>query len=210
MQTGSHNFIFAYLLKKQAKKLIRLAVDGSVLDVGAGSAPYLALMREHSNSVTTLDLKPGSNIQADFTKWHGTQIYDTITAFQVLEHVLDPELFMLNARFHLKEHGKMIVTVPFMWREHEEPLDFHRWTRYGLAELAKKHGFDIRLLEPSTGFCLAIALQINYYLLRLPLARFWLAPFFAMNQIVAYGLDLLDVKYKYRYTAGWSVILEKQ
>lgn len=210
MQTGSHNFLFAWLLKQQAKKLIRLAVDGNVLDVGSGTKPYLDEMLKQAESVTHLDLKPGADIQADFTKWRGTQVYDTITAFQVLEHVTDPDLFMLNASIHLENRGKMIVTVPFMWREHEEPLDFHRWTRYGLAELADKHGFEVRLLEPSTGFWLAIALQINYYLLRLPLARFWLAPFFVMHQIVAYGLDLLDVKYRHRYTAGWSMILEKR
>lgn len=210
MQTGSHNFLFAWLLKKQASKLIRLAADGNVLDVGAGTKPYLNEMLKQESRVTTLDLKPGADIQADFTKWKGTQIYDTITAFQVLEHVSDPDLFMLNARIHLKEHGKMIITVPFMWREHEEPLDFHRWTRYGLLELAKEHGFEVRLLEPSTGFWLAIVLQINYYLLRLPLAKYWLAPVFAINQLLAYALDQLDFKYKHRYTAGWSMILEKQ
>jgi hypothetical protein len=35
------------------------------------------------------------------------------------------------------------LTVPFVWDEHEQPYDYARYSSFGLAHLARKHGFEV-------------------------------------------------------------------
>ena len=37
----------------------------------------------------------------------------------------------------------MLITVPFLWKEHEKPYDFQRYTSFGLKNLFIKNGFEI-------------------------------------------------------------------
>lgn len=38
----------------------------------------------------------------------------------------------------LKENGEMLITVPFVWNEHEIPYDFGRYTSFGIIDLLQK------------------------------------------------------------------------
>lgn len=38
--------------------------------------------------------------------------YDVITAFDILEHTLDPSLFINNAKKHLKKNGLLVISTP--------------------------------------------------------------------------------------------------
>lgn len=37
----------------------------------------------------------------------------------------------------------LLITVPFVWDEHEQPHDFARYTSFGLRHLLEKSGFEI-------------------------------------------------------------------
>lgn len=45
----------------------------------------------------------------------------------------------------LRPGGRLILTAPQSWREHEEPNDYFRFTRFGLRHLCKHAG-----LRPQT------------------------------------------------------------
>ncbi len=49
----------------------------------------------------------------------------------------------------LKPGGKLILTVPFLGRLHEEPFDYYRYTRYGLRHLLEKGGFEVVEIVPT-------------------------------------------------------------
>ena len=60
--------------------------------------------------------------------------------------------------------GKLIITVPFVWDEHEQPYDFARYSSYGLEYLLKNNGFEIEILEKSTPNIGVIFQLLNGYL----------------------------------------------
>jgi SAM-dependent methyltransferase len=61
----------------------------------------------------------------------------------VLEHVFNPDDFLNEVNRVLKPSGKLLLTVPFVWDEHEQPYDYARYSSFGLRSLLEKHGFSI-------------------------------------------------------------------
>jgi hypothetical protein len=43
----------------------------------------------------------------------------------------------------LRPGGQLLLTVPFVWDEHEQPYDYARYSSFGLASLLQRHGFAI-------------------------------------------------------------------
>lgn len=75
-------------------------------------------------------------------KWH------TIISTSTLEHTDDPLTFMRATSKLLAEGGLLVLTAPFCWHEHGDWQDDHwRFTRGGLALLAKRAGLNILELE---------------------------------------------------------------
>jgi SAM-dependent methyltransferase len=64
---------------------------------------------------------------------------------QVLEHVFQPDPFLAEVYRVLAPGGSLLLTVPFVWDEHEQPYDYARYSSFGLRHLARKHGFEVRL-----------------------------------------------------------------
>lgn len=64
---------------------------------------------------------------------------DGVICTQVLEHVANPESLISEIERVLKPGGKLILTVPFLWQQHEKPYDFTRFTSFGLRRLLEPH-----------------------------------------------------------------------
>lgn len=54
--------------------------------------------------------------------------YDNIICFNTLEHVLDERALLAEAFRVLKDDGRFVITVPFLFRRHGNYGDFHRHT----------------------------------------------------------------------------------
>ena len=52
-----------------------------------------------------------------------------------------------------------------MWQEHEEPYDFFRFTRSGIAELLKQTGFEVDRIIKDTGAIETLAVTLNVYII---------------------------------------------
>ena len=82
--------------------------------------------------------------------------YDYIIIFNVLEHLLDPNLALRNLSKICKKNGKIIGSTPFLFRVHGAPKDYSRFTKDHLIELLKSSNFkDIEIIELGTGPFLA-------------------------------------------------------
>lgn len=142
-----------------AKEITRHApqLTGKVLDFGCGSGPYKGLL---TNSESYLGLEydtPENRLhkQADIF-YDGVAIplesesIDGILSTQTLEHVPNPDQILGEWFRVLRPGGKLLLTVPCMWPEHEAPYDFQRYTSYGLSRILEAHGFEtlehVRLL----------------------------------------------------------------
>lgn len=132
--------------------------NARILDVGCGLKPYRDLFA--SGSYTGIDIQGGGH--SDATK-HADAYYDgenipfpdasfeAVICTQVYEHAKDPEKLAREISRVLAPTGRVIVTMPFIYPEHEIPYDFHRFTRYEHMRLMEKIGLESAEIRKSTG-----------------------------------------------------------
>ena len=122
-------------------------ITGRTLDVGCGQKPYRYLFA--STEYVGLELDTPANRQYKRAEFYydGTTFpfdagaFDSVVCNQVLEHVPDPHGFMTEIRRVLKPNGALLLTVPFVWDEHEQPHDYTRYSSFGLTHLLQQCGF---------------------------------------------------------------------
>lgn len=68
---------------------------------------------------------------------------DTILLLDVLEHLPDSEVAVSEMVRVLRIDGCLILQVPFLYPLHDVPLDFQRWTHFGLRKMMSEHGLAI-------------------------------------------------------------------
>lgn len=75
---------------------------------------------------------------------------DVVTLLDVLEHLRDPARAVAEAGRALRDGGKCLVHVPFLYPLHDEPHDYRRWTCHGLRALFSSAGFAVREISGTT------------------------------------------------------------
>ena len=85
---------------------------------------------------------------------------------QVLEHVEDELLFLREINRVLKKNGKLLLTVPFIWPEHEQPYDFRRYTSFGITKILNQNGFTVDTLIKSHNSISLIFQLFNTFLFK--------------------------------------------
>jgi SAM-dependent methyltransferase len=147
-------FVNPFFLTRRAlaRAMRRLAsrVRGRVLDVGCGQKPYMEMFNVSAYIGVEIDTPENrlKNRQADHF-YDGRHLpfkdgeFDTVVCNQVLEHVFEPEEFLAELSRVLRGGGALVLTVPFVWDEHEQPFDYARYSSFGLRHLLAKHGFEV-------------------------------------------------------------------
>lgn len=124
-------------------------LTGDVLDVGCGNKPYRDRIGARSYVGLDIDSPFTRQVgQADLFYDGGTfpiadASFDAVLCSQVLEHVFNPEAFLGEIRRVLRPGGRLLLAVPFLWDEHEQPRDFGRYSSFGLRALLERSGFEV-------------------------------------------------------------------
>lgn len=179
-----------------------LPYRGRVVDMGCGTAPYKKLILSKALEYVGVDWPSSLHNTSQVDVFANlaqplpldSESADTITAFQVLEHIAEPEIFLRECHRILRPGGQMFITVPFMWQVHESPHDYYRFTRYGLEYLFGKAGFLHTSVHANTGAWQTLALKFSYQTAKYAHGA-WkpiLAATWCMAQRVAPTLDRLD------------------
>jgi len=146
--------IYKKLLKKIFVTSRELLVRKSLLDnipynykkvlvIGAGEDPYRFLLSGSSVHIC-LDVENNegtTNVVGDAHDLPFVNGYfDVVVLIEVLEHLHDPKLCIQEVLRVLDNHGTLILSVPFMFHQHNHPSDFQRFTELGLRRLLKEFG----------------------------------------------------------------------
>lgn len=152
-----------------------LALNGRLLDVGCGTKPYQELFDVDIyvgldiNNESSKTLGMADYLYDGTTFPHQNEEFDSVLCNQVLEHVFNPVEFICEIRRVLKPKGRLLLTVPFVWEEHEQPFDYARYSSFGLQELLKAQGFKI-IEQQKIGTAVSTIFQlINAYLYKITL-----------------------------------------
>jgi SAM-dependent methyltransferase len=140
--------------------------DAMVLDAGSGNAPYRELF-SHANYESAdfqkIDKKYApSTYVCDLTSIPVEDCrFDAVIFNQVMEHLPEPKLALVELYRVLKPGGKMIYSGPLFYEEHEQPYDFYRYTQFGLRYLLGSAGFVIERIDWLEGYFGTVGYQLN-------------------------------------------------
>lgn len=132
---------------------------GRLADLGCGNAPlagaYAPLVDDYvwadwPNSLHQI-FQLDEDIDLNGTLPFGERSFDTLLLTDVLEHIAEPDRLLAQLARILKPGGHLIVGVPFLYQIHEDPHDYHRYTKYKLADFAAKHGLEVVSIDEIGG-----------------------------------------------------------
>src|SRR5262249_1044144 len=142
---------------------------GTVLDYGAGLAPYRSLFpnsqyrtADVGRSETCCDgligtparnenfEAPDYTISPDGRVLEEANTFDYILSTQVLEHVPNPDTHLSECFRLLRPGGKLFLTTHGSYEDHGSPYDYRRWTAEGLKYDLQKTGFHVLGIDKLT------------------------------------------------------------
>lgn len=128
--------------------------------MGCGVMPYRRLFKVTSYTGLEYDTviarkRNLADVYYDGNKFpFEDQSFDSLLCNQVLEHVFLPDAFVGELARVIRPKGRLMITVPFIWDEHEQPYDFARYTSFGLKAILERNGFRVliqrRLLDDAS------------------------------------------------------------
>lgn len=150
-KTPLHPQWFAFLREDTNLRITCNPLSGLVLDIGcAGGKPrkylgadvhYVGL--DYLDTATTWYLtRPDVFGDAQKLPFADDSI-DHVLLLDVLEHIPDPGKCLAEIFRVMRPGGTLTIQVPFLYPIHDAPLDFHRWTRFGLRNAAHASGFFV-------------------------------------------------------------------
>jgi len=141
-----------------------------ILDVGCGSMPYRGFFSDSTSSHGLEIDQPRNRSNPNVTHWYdgrifpiADQTYTGVICSQVLEHAFEPELLLSEIYRVLEPGGRLLLTIPFFWPEHEQPYDSQRFTSFGLISRLEKLGFqNITVEKTNPGLSCLMQLGIEW------------------------------------------------
>ena len=210
--------------QKEISEIKKHYSTGKLLDVGCALGSLLEVARQQGFKAEGIDisdfavkqcqrrgLSATQGVVTDITK---KKYYDVVTAFEVIEHELNPVLTVKTIYKLLKKNGLLVMTVPnsetliskimgpywFGYRNKEHLFHF---TVDSLRLLLKKGGFKKIIITSDTNrhYLLTHYLErFNFYLIRskiltkfinflkkIPIINSLVVPFNPWNNIIAYA-----------------------
>ncbi len=145
------------------------ARPGRWLDVGCGTGQFIDAARQAGMNAEGLDIAPGAVARARaqgltahvgrVEDFEPTARYDTITAFDVIEHTTDPAAFLDRVCRWLVPEGTLVLTLPNVTSIYPRLLMRRYWFYYApndhlyyfspqtIARLLTQCGFAVRSVE---------------------------------------------------------------
>ena len=207
----------------------RVKAGERLLDAGAGESPFREAFA-HARYVA-VDRAVGDDrwdygglsVLGDLLELpFRTGSFDWVLCTETLEHVTEPGRVVDELARVLRPGGRLCVTVPFSLKEHQQPHDYYRFTRYGLAYLCERAGLEVEHLEPQGGYFRMLGDKLQpahrylfgkqrhllWRIVSLPLYPVSFLGFSVLAPMVCAKLDWLDGKRV--HTSGFELIARRK
>ncbi len=156
---SNHSYIVALNQINVYQEFIKKYIKGILLDCGCGDVPYYGIYRNNISDVYCVDWENSGTKQAHVDQFVNLNerldlpdnYYDSVLLSDVLEHIAEPDLLINELNRLLKSEGHLLIMVPFLYRIHEEPHDYYRYTEFALKYLLEKNGFKVIELKSYGG-----------------------------------------------------------
>jgi SAM-dependent methyltransferase len=166
-------FYFARRGLRSALAQVLPRLSGELLDVGCGRKPYAGLVRVRRYVGLEID-SPHARAHTHADAFYDGRTFpfpddsfDSAICSQVFEHVFTPDAFLAEIARVVKPGGQLVVTVPFVWDEHEQPHDYARYSSFGLKAALEAAGFEVVEHIKSTGDSRVLFQLLNAYVYKL-------------------------------------------
>jgi len=152
---------FMVMYEGQLKKIVSMIPLGrDILDVGAGDGVLAGLLLKDAKTLTALDISIKRIKRCAETYGNGRFIvgdaeelpfkresFDCIVASELIEHLIEPERFLLSSHHVLKKGGTLIISTPSALFYENNLIEIlkdqhlHTFSLRKLKRLLKKMGF---------------------------------------------------------------------
>jgi SAM-dependent methyltransferase len=153
--------------RKQISKLL-IVEPKNILDLGGGAGYHAKLLQTiYPNAIATVVdfdsatiMKPGNDntlfLECDLNSSFPEGRYDVIVAWNILEHVLTPEIFLASCGSALTEKGVLLIQTPnfqtlsarmfkkMYWGGLHAPRHFTLFNKFSLTNYINHAGLQIR------------------------------------------------------------------
>lgn len=89
--------------------------------------------------------------------------FDAVLCSEVLEHIREPRLVLQQIERILKPGGVLLITVPFLFRQHGDPSDYGRYTEWYWGETLQALGFKDTKIEKQGLFASVLADMLRHW-----------------------------------------------
>jgi 2-polyprenyl-3-methyl-5-hydroxy-6-metoxy-1,4-benzoquinol methylase len=180
--------ITQYGLSKRSRIIFDLLDSGRLLDVGCAAGNFLRTMQnssrwdlfgveisEHAASIARnkygLNVFTGELNEANYPE----NYFDIITLWDVLEHIFDPKLLLLEVNRVLRETGYLILRVPNggswdarlfgkYWFGLDAPRHNYVFDKNTITQLLENSGFRVKKIDCSIGSSVAVPMNLRFYM----------------------------------------------
>lgn len=125
-----------------------------ILDYGCADVPYAHFFSGGQEYVGA-DLPGNPNasleLQGDGTVPVEDDSFDAVLSTQVLEHVVDPALYLSECFRVVRPGGRLLLSTHGVFVYHPDPDDYWRWTCAGLRRAVSEAGFEVEHFEGIIG-----------------------------------------------------------
>lgn len=140
-----HKTYHRNILEKKLQNYSHLLV-GDLLDIGSGNRRYDHLFR---GPVTAMDLRPRPELNIKFGDIEKgldfpDESFDSILCLEVFEYLENYPKAIAEIYRLLKPGGNAIITIPFMYHEHEDKIRFTK--RYIATQLTQFSAIKIKTI----------------------------------------------------------------
>lgn len=157
---------------RRATEALKFAPSDRWIDVGCGLRPYESYFPPGSYIGIDVEVSGRDTAMKTPDCYYDGRVlpfadrsFDGAFSTQVLEHVADPSALLREMHRVVKPGGSLLLSLPFVWQEHEEPYDFFRFTRFGITEMLTQTGFTVDEIQRDSGTLETLAVMLNLFVL---------------------------------------------